>query len=284
MFKRNRELWLALIAMIMISLFYIGVVNWHGSVPAARSFFGHSLGAIGLIMMLMTETLYSLRKRSHSARWGKMADWLSFHIFTGLVGPYLALLHTAWKFNGLAGLVLLMTMIVVLSGFIGRYIYTSIPRTADGIELQAEELQRMIELFEEELAQPTGRAVKGASELLPQQKTTRLTSASRQRALATGTHYDQFSVMQISNTSPLQEAIIPLSDSGNARNMSRKQQAFYKELRSQHHALQRQLANLAWSRRMMAAWHAIHVPIGLAMFSAAFIHVGAAIYYATLLH
>jgi hypothetical protein len=66
--------------------------------------------------------------------------------------------------------------------------------------------------------------------------------------------------------------------------MSRKQQAYYNELRRQHSALQRQLANLAWSRRLMAAWHAIHVPLGLAMFSAAFVHMAAAIYFATLLH
>jgi hypothetical protein len=33
----------------------------------------------------------------------------------------------------------------------------------------------------------------------------------------------------------------------------------------------------------MALWHTLHVPIGLALFTAAFIHIVAAIYYATLL-
>jgi len=87
---------------------------------------------IGFILMLMTEILYSWRKRSRSARWGKMSNWLRFHIFTGLVGPYMVLLHTSWKFNGLAGIVLLLTVIIVLSGIVGRYIFTAIPRTADG--------------------------------------------------------------------------------------------------------------------------------------------------------
>ena len=41
---------------------------------------------------------------------------------------------------------------------------------------------------------------------------------------------------------------------------------------------------LARARRMLALWHAIHVPIGVALFATAFIHVGAALYYATLLH
>ena len=49
-----------------------------------------------------------------------MSDWLAFHIFTGLVGPFMVLLHSSWKFQGLAGVVMLKTLMVLLSGFIGR--------------------------------------------------------------------------------------------------------------------------------------------------------------------
>ena len=34
----------------------------------------------------------------------------------------------------------------------------------------------------------------------------------------------------------------------------------------------------------MAVWHTVHIPLGLALFTAAFVHAGAALYYATLLH
>jgi len=37
------------------------------------------------------------------------------------------------------------------------------------------------------------------------------------------------------------------------------------------------------ARRMLARWHTVHIPIGMALFAAAFVHIGAAIYYATLL-
>ncbi len=90
------------------------------------------IGVVGFLLMLMTETLYSFRKRSRKGRWGSMQSWLQFHIFTGLVGPYMVLLHTSWKFNGLAGATTLLTIIIVISGFIGRYIYTRIPRSLDG--------------------------------------------------------------------------------------------------------------------------------------------------------
>jgi hypothetical protein len=46
---------------------------------------------------------------------------------------------------------------------------------------------------------------------------------------------------------------------------------------------QAQAVSLARARRMLSIWHAIHIPIGMALFTAAFIHIGAALYYATLL-
>jgi len=143
--RRNRELWFAFAAILVITLLYGFTTAMLGGIPPAREFFGHTLGIIGFLLMLMTETLYSLRKRSRNARWGRMSQWLDFHIFTGIVGPYLVLLHSSWKLNGLAGIVMLMTVIIVVSGFVGRYIYTAVPRTADGVEVEASFLEKQIE-------------------------------------------------------------------------------------------------------------------------------------------
>ena len=181
--RNNLELWFAFIAAIFITGVYGLVAFFTRRIPAAGELFGHGLGIFGFILMLMTETLYSLRKRSRSVRWGRMSTWLQFHIFTGLVGPYMVLLHTSWKFNGLAGVTTLFTVIIVISGFIGRYIYTRIPRTADGLEIQGT-------LSEQALKQ---------------------------------------------------------------------------------------------ARRLMALWHTIHIPIGMVLFVSAFVHAGAALYYATFL-
>jgi hypothetical protein len=112
-----------------------------------------------------------------------MSRWLQLHIFTGLVGPYMVLLHTSWKFNGLAGVTTLLTVVIVISGFIGRYIFTLIPRSLDGLEIEG---------------------------------------------------------------TLSQEA-------------------------------------LKHARRLMSLWHAIHIPIGVALFISAFVHAGAALYYATFL-
>lgn len=136
MLRGNRELWLASLAIILITVVYGLVVLLTREIPPAGELFGHGLGIVGFTFMLMTETLYSVRKRSRSVRWGKMSNWLQFHIFTGLVGPYMVLLHSSWKFNGIAGVTTLFTIIIVISGFIGRYIFTRIPRTLDGLEIE----------------------------------------------------------------------------------------------------------------------------------------------------
>ena len=104
-----------MVCMLLIGGLYGLVTIWYREVPAASGLFGHLIGVLGFILMLMTELLYSLRKRSRTARWGKMSDWLAFHIFTGLVGPFMVLLHSSWKFQGLAGIVMLMTVIIVVS-------------------------------------------------------------------------------------------------------------------------------------------------------------------------
>jgi hypothetical protein len=186
MLRNSKELIFALLACILVTASYALVLQFTRQIPAAGGLYGHAIGILGFLLMLATETLYSLRKRSRTARWGRMSSWLQFHIFTGIVGPFMVLLHSSWKFNGLAGVTLLLTGVIVVSGFIGRYIYTRIPRTADGIE-----------------------------------------------------------------------------DTGLIGQM--------------------QAGALANARRLMSLWHTIHIPIGMALFTAAFVHILGALYYATLL-
>src|SRR5512146_1474116 len=78
--KTDKELWLALVAIIIITAIYLFIVRWYQAVPAASGFFGHMIGVVGFLLMLSTETLYSFRKRTVRARWGPMRSWLQFHI------------------------------------------------------------------------------------------------------------------------------------------------------------------------------------------------------------
>lgn len=268
--RRNVELWAALLVILVITMLYLWVVIPLDSLPTASGLVGHSLGLVGFGLMLMTETLYSLRKRSRSARWGRMAYWLQFHIFTGLVGPYLVLLHTSWKFNGLAGVAMLLTVIVVASGFVGRYIYTAVPRTADGIELEAAELSRRIAAAEAALQQwQTGDPALAAvvSHLLQVSG-----APPRGAALIWGRLLYRWQYRR-----RWQREKRRLKTVGAARLKE------LEELLNHRRRLQRQIASLAMARRLLALWHSVHVPLGVSLFTIAFVHIVAALYYATLL-
>ena len=83
---------------------------------------GHSLGFAGLAMMTVP-VLYSVRRRwKRAARFGSMKNWLELHIYCGIVGPGLVVFHTAGKFNGVISVAFWSMAMVVLSGFVGRYL------------------------------------------------------------------------------------------------------------------------------------------------------------------
>ncbi len=267
--QSNRELWLAFIAIVLITLLYSLVAIREGGVPAARELFGHSLGISGFILMLMTEMLYTLRKRSRRARWGRMQIWLQFHIFTGLVGPYMVLLHTSWKFNGLAGMVMLLTVVIVASGFIGRYIYTSVPRTVDGIEIEANELEKQVRLLDGELQ----------AWLASQPELYNSMSNSFSMSAVHGTSRLVFGRAFEEWNARLKWWRISSRMDHKARSQARE----LNELLKRERDLRRQLSSIALTRQLLGLWHAIHIPVGMALFTAAFIHIVAAIYYATLL-
>ena len=267
----NKELWAAFFAILFISVVYLFAMSQIGGIPAASGVFGHGIGILGFVLMLMTEILYSWRKRSRSARWGKMSNWLRFHIFTGLVGPYLVLLHTSWKFNGLAGIVLLLTVIIVLSGIVGRYIFTAIPRTADGAEIEASELAQQIEIVERRLLEWE----KSQPEVM---------QALSQTLKANPVSHGSSPLDILGRAFP--EAIYQLRFWRARQKLQVQSRAQAQELENlfqRKRTLQRQVASLAMARRLLALWHTIHIPIGVALFATAFVHILGAIYYATLL-
>jgi len=101
--------------------------------PAGRT--AQMLGVAGMAMMTIP-VAYVVRKRwIRSPLAGSMRAWLNVHIFCGIVGPVLITFHTAFKFNGVIAVAYWSMVAVVLSGFVGRYLYVRIPRTIRGTEL-----------------------------------------------------------------------------------------------------------------------------------------------------
>ena len=102
---------------------------------------GHKLGVVGSSMMVLM-LLYSVRKRVGALRrLGPLGRWLDVHIFLGVFGPLLVVLHSSFKVQGLVALSFWSMVIVASSGVLGRYLYLQIPRTRAGEELALAELE-----------------------------------------------------------------------------------------------------------------------------------------------
>jgi len=93
--------------------------------PAASGLVGHGIGIVGFLLMLVAEFAYTWRKRPERSGPGPLRLWMQGHVYVGVVGPYFVLLHTAFEFRGLAGVLTLVMLVVVVSGILGRFVYTA---------------------------------------------------------------------------------------------------------------------------------------------------------------
>ena len=96
--------------------------------------------------------LYPLRKRiKPMQRFGKTSRWLDLHVTLGLIVPMVVTYHSSLKLNGLAGMAYWIMMAIVMSGFVGRYLYAQIPRSMGAAERSLQELSDEAEALANEL-------------------------------------------------------------------------------------------------------------------------------------
>ncbi len=120
-------------ALVVIILFLWSGALLHVSPRFAGSPTGGLLGVSGGLLMLVPLLYYIIKRikplKAAVTRRVKMRTLLAWHIYAGLVGPLLVLIHTGHKFASWLGLLLtLLTLIVVLSGFVGRYLLVRVGR------------------------------------------------------------------------------------------------------------------------------------------------------------
>jgi hypothetical protein len=107
---------------------------------------GLPFGVAGYALILLN--LGYLVRRSY-VKWewmGSLRDWMSLHVFTGVVGCALIVLHGAFRPRSPMGVLAFYSLLVVLvTGLVGRYIYAHVPRSVQGQELELEDLRRELE-------------------------------------------------------------------------------------------------------------------------------------------
>jgi signal transduction histidine kinase len=262
---KANELELSLLAVLLLSSVYIAyeiLAEPRGSHP-----FGHILGIIGAILMVMTEVIYSLRKRTRLLNWaGPVRYWLSLHIFTGIVGPFMVLMHTGLQFRGLAGISMLLTILVVASGFVGRYLYTALPRTLLGVVASQQEIAAEARSIRLALAQFEARE---ATQMRRLAAGLRLHRESRNPVLAIfGRSYYQWLYRRRIR-----------KEVARVERLKQEQQQQLFTLLSRQRELERQVEMLESARRFMRFWHILHIPMGLTLFFSVAIHIAATVYF-----
>jgi Fe-S-cluster-containing hydrogenase component 2 len=94
------------------------------------------VGLIGTALMLIA-AIYPIFRRIKMFRWlASNTMWFDFHLMTGTLGPLFVILHSALRLDTWVSAAFWSMIIVVISGFFGRYLYTQVPGLSSGVELE----------------------------------------------------------------------------------------------------------------------------------------------------
>ncbi|NQD37266.1 hypothetical protein HPT27_09525 [Permianibacter sp. IMCC34836] len=210
------------------------------------------LGVVGASLMLLL-FLYPLRKHVRFLdRLGQMKFWFQSHMWLGIGGPFLILLHSRFQTGSLNAAVAFYSMLVVAgSGIIGRFIYTRIHHGLFGRGMQLREWREHIDA---DIARMAGQSPDLRQRL----------QEWEQQAMA-------------ANSSFLQLLWLPLR----LRHAER-------QMRAQHHATQqkdllralhlcfvhlRAAARFRLYERLFRWWHILHVPLVFTLVISTILHI-----------
>lgn len=218
---------------------------------------GQGFGVIGGLFCLLT-LLYPLRKRwRRLENWGTPRTWFQFHVYFGIAGPLLATLHTTFKFGGVASICYWSMMLVMASGFVGRFLFALLPRNQRGVTLSLREIDAEISIVQSYLE--TGGILEEAKiKISPRPGGANWLALwqlwrTRQRELR---HWHQ----------RLRSQGLP---NANARRIL--------SLLSRKFFLESSRVTLNATTRAFSYWHALHQPFTYLMFITLLIHAGLAI-------
>jgi hypothetical protein len=130
--------------------------------PNGGSWYGYTLGTIGVVLILWL-TMLGVRKRAMTrGRWS-LKSWTSAHVWLGLSLIIIGTLHTGFQFGwNIHTFAYALMMLVILSGLFGVFAYATLPRSLSSNRDETTEPQmleglRAIDRQLHEAAQPLGQ-------------------------------------------------------------------------------------------------------------------------------
>jgi hypothetical protein len=234
-------------------------------------------GTLGLLYgytgsaMMVLMLVYSIRKRT---RWlGQsisLQPLLQFHIYLGIMGPLLIVLHTSFKVQGLVAVSFWSMVAVAASGFFGRYLYLQIPRNIEGFELNLQELGRLTEGMTVDFR--SRFRLDDAAVTRLEEVTTRFTSGFRGgafRAVMLLLVDDLFRFLARRRFVHEIRVALPLP---------RADLREFTRLAFQRAVLLRRVTLLEQVQQIFHYWHVIHKPFAIIMYLIMLIHISVAVW------
>ncbi|HTR55789.1 MAG TPA: 4Fe-4S dicluster domain-containing protein [Kofleriaceae bacterium] len=111
-------------------------------------------GLVGTGLMVIA-AVYPIFRRISLFRWlASNTMWFDFHFMAGTIGPMFIILHSALKLDTWVSAAFWSMVIVVISGVLGRYLYTQVPEMSSGVELEELDHERAFQAYRPRLPVP----------------------------------------------------------------------------------------------------------------------------------
>lgn len=240
--------------------------------------FGRWMGYFGAGMMTIS-ALYTLRLHVPGLRRiGNSKTWFDFHVVFGLAGPVLSLFHTDLNIFSPADRPLVFTLWwcvtgIVLSGIVGRFLYTAIPRMEATTEREKKKLDQGIQQVADQWASMTMSANVLAQFLKAQEKSAERQNTETESMSAFGFIWFLFKSEVERITA---EFALRFKTMGDMRNKKLRRTTI--RLMSRRSVIERRMQFYGLSKRLLAQWRGIHIGISIIMFVLLLAHMAISVY------
>jgi Fe-S-cluster-containing hydrogenase component 2 len=244
----------------------------------AVSGMGRWMGYLGGGMMVIS-ALYTLRLHLPGLRRiGNSRTWFDFHVVFGLAGPALSLLHTDLQIfspleRPLVTSLWWCTVAIVLSGVVGRFLYTAIPRFEASADRERRRLDEGIQQVADQWASMTMSANVLAQFLKAQEKAQEKAPEAPEDMGVVG-----FLVAMAKAELERLKAESQLRSKTMGGMKNKKLRRTTIKLMSRRAVIERRVQLYGLAKRLLAQWRGIHIGISIFMFVLLFAHVAISVY------
>ena len=254
---------------------YVGWVGRHERNIDAGHGVGYAIGIVGGVLMLLL-LLYSARKR---ARWmgrlGATRHWFRAHMLLGVIGPVLVLYHCNFELGDLNSRVALYcTLLVAVSGVVGRFLYEGIHHGLFGSRATLRELSGGLEKSmhggkESWLIAPLRAELAALDARVLTPPDTLVAAVGRHLAVSWQTRVIYRRLMRRTRRELMRRSMTSAAVDLHAERLGDSVRRYL----AGHLAQVREVARFNAFERLFSLWHIVHVPFFLMMIVTAVFHV-----------